>query len=379
MNVYYAIPEKLPAVQARFLQIMNTAHALARAGAEVKLLTAFRPGAGPEDILAHYGLPADPNLEIVGLPMLRRDQASWLRVSWHGVFQAALLKYLFTRRRRGGVVFVRHLKLASFLLRWKSPLGLPVVYEAHEIFHRTADSPRGQKRLAPLEIRTARKADAVVCTSSVLAQEFQDLGAADPQVTPHGVREEWFEVNRTLGGPVIYTGGLYPWKGVDDLLEAAVMLPGQRFLIVGGGDRLDYLQDAADRLGLGGRVDFVGRVPHESIPVFLGEAGLAVLPNRPGPDTRYSAPLKLVEYMAAGLPLVAADVPTFREILVDERNALLFEPGHAADLAAALNRLIVDPALAANLGRRARNQAAQYTYARRAERLIDLFGSVLSR
>ena len=84
-----------------------------------------------------------------------------------------------------------------------------------------------------------------------------------------------------------------------------------------------------------------------------------------------SSPLKMFEYLAAGVPIVAADLPVFREILVHGKNALLFPPGDATALAAAVRRLAEDPGLSRRLGERARRDAEGFTYARRARRILD--------
>ena len=93
-------------------------------------------------------------------------------------------------------------------------------------------------------------------------------------------------------------------------------------------------------------------------------------------STRFTSPLKLFEYMAAGRAIVASDLPSIREVLHDGVDALLVVPGDANDLADALRRLLGDPALAAQLARAAFDAAPQYSWARRAERLETLFTEV---
>jgi glycosyltransferase involved in cell wall biosynthesis len=90
-------------------------------------------------------------------------------------------------------------------------------------------------------------------------------------------------------------------------------------------------------------------------------------------STAFTSPLKLFEYMAAGRPIVASDLPSIREILTDGRNALLVDPGNSQALTAAVRRLEEDPALGGQLARQALEDVRQYTWERRGETLESLF------
>ena len=93
-----------------------------------------------------------------------------------------------------------------------------------------------------------------------------------------------------------------------------------------------------------------------------------MLPNRDGPDSAFTSPIKLFEYMAAGCAIVASDLPAIREILADD-DAVWIRPGEPRSLAVGLRRLAADPALARALSTRVRAKAKQYSWKQRA---IDL-------
>jgi len=105
-----------------------------------------------------------------------------------------------------------------------------------------------------------------------------------------------------------------------------------------------------------------------------------VLPNPASAiSDRFTSPLKLFEYLAAGRPIVASRLPALEEVLVHEENALLVAPGDAAALAAAIDRVTRDPALALRLARRAFTDAERFTWARRAERLDAILARAVGR
>jgi glycosyltransferase involved in cell wall biosynthesis len=160
---------------------------------------------------------------------------------------------------------------------------------------------------------------------------------------------------------------------VDTLIEALVVVPAARAVIIGGqpgegdGVRLEALARAR---GVATRTEFAGWKPPSEVASLLERCDILVLPNvRSTISERYTSPLKLFEYLAAGRPIVASNLPALREILTDGINAMLVEPGNPVALAGAVNALAHDPQLSDRLARRAFADAALYSWDARAARL----------
>ncbi len=181
---------------------------------------------------------------------------------------------------------------------------------------------------------------------------------------------------------VAYAGHLYPWKGVDVLIEALALVPEVAGRIVGGHPResdLARLTALAAARGLTSRVAFTGLLPPQDVAGALDDADILVLPNTATEvSARYTSPLKLFEYLAAGRPIVASRLPALAEVLEDGVNALLVTPGDPQALADAIRQLAADPALARRLAERAFGDAGQYSWARRAERIDVVLARALS-
>ncbi len=163
-------------------------------------------------------------------------------------------------------------------------------------------------------------------------------------------------VRRELGlpesSPVIgLVGRLDHWgKGHKELFEAMAPLMERHpvhALIVGGGRRMDEVKALAASLGLAGEVHFLG--PRRDVPDLLNAMDIFVLPS-----FSEGVSLALLEAMAAGLPVIATAVGGTPEVVTDSENGLLIPPRDAAALAAALERLLADPAWARQLGENAR-------------------------
>jgi glycosyltransferase involved in cell wall biosynthesis len=132
-------------------------------------------------------------------------------------------------------------------------------------------------------------------------------------------------------------------------------------------------------LGIADRVTFTGLVAPGQVPEHLRNADILVLPNPASAISNHAtSPLKLFEYMAAGKPIVASNLPSIGEVLTHEVNALLVAPGDAEALAGAIGNLVADADLRARLGAAARRDVAEYSWDRRAERLERLFTEVLA-
>jgi glycosyltransferase involved in cell wall biosynthesis len=392
VHILYLSDIRFPIERANGMQSMETAHALVRRGHVVTLGVrpdVVRPARDP---FAFYGLPPDARLRIVRAPIggphrLRRIEF----LAWAAARAMAA--------RGVDVVFTRDLGVADLVRR--VPRRPPLVYESHgyaPVFAETLPdlvsgarvaSPAKVRRLARREQAVWRAADGYVATTQVLAAEMAARFGARPRVAvvPNGTRlqaarPETLPPTARGSTPVVaYAGHLYPWKGVDVLLEALGRLPHVHGVVFGGheGDTdMTRVRALADRLGLSDRVTFAGFVPRAELPDRLAAADVCVLPTLDTPSARYTCPLKMFEYMAAGRPIVASDLPPIRDVLVHNVNARLVPPGDAAALARAVDALVGDPDGAAQLAQRARADAEQYSWDRRAQRLDGLFAQVLS-
>ena len=118
------------------------------------------------------------------------------------------------------------------------------------------------------------------------------------------------------------------------------------------------------------RID--GFQPPERVALYLAAADLGLAPNRSQPaiSSKYTSPLKVFEAMAAGLPLVASDLPSLRDILTHDRDGWLVAPDDARALAEGVQRLVADPDLRRRLGSTLAQRSADHTWDARAARLV---------
>lgn len=157
---------------------------------------------------------------------------------------------------------------------------------------------------------------------------------------------------------VVFVGTLKPWHGVDDLLRAASLAQAPwRLRVIGDGPEMGSLRQQAKDLGL--QVEFTGAVAPDQVPQHLAGAAIAVAPypDLGSAQAQYFSPLKVLEYMAAGLAVVGSRVGQVPQLL-DGLGALV-EPSDPVGLAKAIDELATDPARRARMGQAARRAAVQ--------------------
>jgi glycosyltransferase involved in cell wall biosynthesis len=167
------------------------------------------------------------------------------------------------------------------------------------------------------------------------------------------------------------------------LLQALAQLSDTRAVIAGGHPAepdLDRLRGLARQLGVADRVTFTGMIPRKDVPALLADADVLAMPYFSTPVIeRYSSPLKLFEYMAAGRPIVASNLASVREVLKDGVNARLVPPADPAALAAVIRTVFDDRAFAERIARRAFEDVGAYSWDERAAALEALFNRVVAR
>ncbi len=373
---------RMPSQRAQSLQVAQQAAAFARAGANTTLLHARRhkTPALPEgvDLWDHYAVPkgARPRAEAVPcidwidrLPRVLQYVPARLQEQSFAKNAARRVREGFASAR----VISRELESARLLVRAKHA---GVFLECHRV-------PGSRVRRRWL-LEASRGVSGILAISAGVRDDLVALGIARDaiQVEHDGYEKSRFEhiperrfAREQLSLPrdvplVAYTGGLLSWKGVDVLVEAARKLPDVYFVIAGGMDAdVKKLRQKAGGLA---NVRIDGFQPPERVLLYLAAADAGVVPNRAKPviSARYTSPLKVFEAMATSLPLVASDVPSLRELLTHEVDALLVPPDDAAALAAALDRLLRDGALRSRLAAKLHSRAADHTWDARARRCL---------
>ena len=394
MRLLYLADIRFPMERANGIQTAQTCHALARQGVQVDLVVRRSDARSDASCLEFFGLAPHPNLILRRLSVPAKGLA-WGRLAFAGKSLPLVAD------RRYDVVYTRDLVLADLALRAQWYHRHPVIYEAHTAaalfaeetsrLYQTRDAPsaRKLKRLTRRERRVCQGSTAVVAITHGLLTSLSELHAplAQARVIPDGTEVPARPPpprERSADQPlqVYYVGQLYPWKGVDVLVESMKHLTGAELVVIGGlppEPDLDRVRRLAERLGLSDRVQFRGFLPPPDVAKERSKADVFVIPLLDSTTARvFTSPLKLFEAMTSGRAVVASDLPSLREVLTNEENALLIPPGEPAALAAAIQRLADDPEMANRLAARASEDVKRYSWEERGRKLHELLTNLIA-
>jgi PEP-CTERM/exosortase A-associated glycosyltransferase len=262
--------------------------------------------------------------------------------------------------------------------------GLPLVYEVRAFWEDAAvnlgTSSEGGMRYRltrALETHVLKRADAVTCICQGLREDIIARGVPAQRITtiPNAVDLEQFplltgksaEILQLHGlddQPVIgFIGSFYEYEGLDILIHAVeqlgATLPNLRVLLVGGGPQETFLKQLASDLGVNDRIIFTGRVPHQEVARYYSVLDALVYPRKSMRLTELVTPLKPMEAMAQGKPVLASDVGGHKELITHGENGYLFAANNPAALANAIESMFLNTTSYENLVARGREFVEQ--------------------
>jgi glycosyltransferase involved in cell wall biosynthesis len=384
MKIAIIAPTYLPAHRANTFQVMKMAQGLTVMGHKIRVAV---PVANVqlgyvswEKLAAHYGLQFEFPVDwLIAHPKMRGYDFGLRSISWARSWNAELI---YTR-------FPQAAALASVL-------GMKTIFEVHDL-------PQG--KLGPAVFRLflwGKGSRRLVVISQALFNDLViHLDAPDTSsfsiVAPDGIDLQRYEnlpdarqarhalnqmtdlglslpVNRFTVG---YTGHLYPGRGVDLLIDLAGRLPEITFLLVGGEpEHVNNLRDSVKAKSLE-NVVLTGFVNNAVLPHFQAASDILLMPyqykveaSSGGDISRYLSPMKMFEYLACGRAIISSDLPVLREVLNDE-NAILLPPENVDAWQQAIIDLWKDARMRQMLAVRARQQARQFTWEKRASRILE--------
>jgi glycosyltransferase involved in cell wall biosynthesis len=274
--------------------------------------------------------------------------------------------------------------------------GIPWVLETHGPLFYEAKTERKTTVLSGLarrlEVQAYRECDALVCVSEALKEiVLRESGIPSEKVVvvPNAVDTERFhpgrhEPKRLFAGFTLgFVGRLYPWHGLDLLLEVLHDLRGSgldlSLVVVGDGIIRQEWEAQAQRLGIADNVAFTGQVPWLEVPQYIAGCDVGYIGHgQMQVGKMYHSPLKLYEYMAMAKPVVASAFEDAQRVIQDGETGFLFEPGNKEDLLRALQRAYQAKEQLPAMGQQAREvMVAQHSWVARISAMTARLEEIL--
>jgi glycosyltransferase involved in cell wall biosynthesis len=338
-----------------------------------------------------YDLTADPWLQDLRGRIARELRAAGREPTrateiYSVLLNQTLLQELTRRREAIDLVLERQSLWSIAGLQFAQREGRPFFLEVNAPL---ADQQQQYRELDMVETAVAierllfANATRILATSPALQGYAQSRGASrrNIRVIPCGVGSDWFAAPGRAGTRhanefvIGFVGSLKPWHGVEILLDAFLQLTYRsaryRLLVVGDGPLLPQVESFCRRHHLTQVVTLAGSVPHEHVPKYLAQIDVGLAPYPPMP-LFYFSPLKLWEYAAAGVPIVASSSGDLPELFPHRTAALLHPPGNIRKIVKHVELLRHTPGLGQRLARHARRVAKLHTWDRLAARFETL-------
>lgn len=363
MNILYLANIRFPTEKAHGVQIMKACEALANAGNKIELVVPRRKTPITEDPFSYYPVASRfPVRKTFTLDTVQWGRAGFLVQAISFAIPAALYAW----QKKADVVYTRDEVVAAVALL----LGVKnVFWESHD------GTVNSAARFA------LKHTKGIVVVSQGLKDFYISKKIPEKKilVLPNGVDVETFAhaepkeaARKRLSIPhdakvAMYAGALDGWKGTDTLLEASQQLPDILLVVIGGtSEKIETLKKKYPA------VLFIGPRPYRELPDNLAAADVCVLPNtaKDKISFRFTCPLKLLTYMAAGKLIVASDLPSVREI-TGKNGALLVPPDNPPALAEGIRELLADPLKAEGYAQNARTRVNAFSWNSRVQAQIS--------
>jgi len=370
MEVYYIANAVIPSHRAHTVNIMNMCGGFAAAGYPTTLITSRRRETATEaaDVWKFYGLPKQFSIKRLFI---------FANPKIPSLFQYRSLRHV---RKDNALLMTRHLTVAARAVHQNRR----TVFECHR--------PEYSNGHLLTELIQSDLFRLVLITGALKEHWTRRLGedAAEKMlVAPDAVFPERYSAAQKdvrPGAPLKagYAGSLARGKGIELIVRLAEMSKDDSMSFhVAGGEPEEVAAWRKKTEGLAG-LQFHGHMPHSCIPSFLADMDILLLPNQlhvfsPESSTdigQWTSPLKMFEYMAAGRPVIASDLPVLREVLEHGKNAWLVAAEDPGQWRQALLALGKESTLRRQLGERARSDAENnYTWTKRAQKIAGLYGA----
>jgi glycosyltransferase involved in cell wall biosynthesis len=263
-------------------------------------------------------------------------------------------------------------------------LGIPVIVKVDDAIYAKSSGLKSIQR--KIEKRFNSKSLAAATEVLVLNEDMKKLVSSFytiPQenisIWPNGVNLSFFEVkNARKERKVVFSGVMYYHRGLEILLEAASKvvqnLPDTKFILLGEGPEMQRLQNIVLERNLTSNVEFKGWIKRDDIPAYLSEASVGIGPLQLTPLTAKSIPIKVLEYMASSLPIIAKKGILTDDLLKDGENGYFIED--ANDLSKKITLLLENPDLVEKMGSVSRRMVQKFSWENLVNSILEKYKKI---
>ncbi len=375
MKLYYVAHCRFPSERAHAIQIAKMTEAMRLSGVDVHLILPRRKNHIMQSPHEFYGLKISVPLHYLPICDLYRWGKTGYFISGLS-FLAAYWFFLFWKRLRGEHFSLYTIDMDQFSFIGVSFFRVPFIMEIHDT-----------KKYGMLLHRMFTRARAIITINTIIKRELVrnfDISPEKVVVCPNGIDRALFSqpANRNAWRArwhiaqdarlVLYVGKCYAWKGMEILDGAFRALPRVTFAFVGctreevekvTGTKCDYPN-----------VLFFGQCPYVEMPQWMKSADMLLLIGTKKNEYSYyhTSPMKLFEYMATGIPILAAHTPAVSDT-VSEREVFFYEPDNAQSFVGKIQEIFNHQSAARKMASATQQLVSKFSWENRAKKIVQSF------
>ena len=259
-------------------------------------------------------------------------------------------------------------------------LGIPSIIKVDDaVYEKSSGLKSLQRKIEKMiSTRSLSKASKVLVSnlpSKEIMKSYYKIDEEKIAIVPNGVDLSFFKTKNRDPNKIVFSGVMYHHRGLDVLLDAVPKIvkeiPGTKLVLLGDGPEMKKLKEIVKQKNLDSNVEFKGWIDRKYIPEHLSNASIGIGPLRRTTVTENALPIKVLEYMASSLPIIAKTGTLPDDVLKDNENGWFVE--NSSELYEKIIKLEQNPELVEKMGKNSLSMVQKFSWERIVKSIIDIY------
>ena len=380
MRVLFMVFHFPPISGGGVVVVVDIANTLAQLGHEVTVITPnlewngkkYEPEINPNIQIIRTETPSKSNLKVAA----RRCQTNLKKIG-EKIGKEKKFDFVLT-------IFHPFHLVPNAALSCAKKLGIPLIIKVDDaVYEKSSGLKSIQRKIEKIIISKSLHGAAKILVSNEetrkLLGNFYKISKEKISIVPNGVKLSIFKsTQQKEQRKVVFSGVMYHHRGLDVLLESASKIvkkiPDVKFVLLGEGPEMKRLQSLVKEKKLDSNVEFTGWIDRKNIPSYLSDASIGIGPLKLTDVTSKALPIKVLEYMASSLPIIAKKGTLPDDVLVNENNGFFID--NVSELVEKIILLLEDQILVKKMGSESLRMVQKFSWKNVINSILDIFKSI---